>query len=138
MSKIFIDTNILVYSLDQFDPIKQETCRSLLKTLTGSLQGVISTQVMQEFYVTTVKKLGADPLLIKDILHAYGRFETVIITPDIIKEAIDCSIINRLSFWDSLIVVAAESAQCESLWTEDLNEGQVIRGVQVKNPFRPT
>jgi len=137
MSKIFIDTNILVYSLDQFDPIKQKKCRSLLKTLTGNLQGVISTQVMQEFYVTTVKKLGADPLLIKDILHAYGRFETVIITPDIVKEAIDCNIINRLSFWDSLIVVAAESAQCESLWTEDLNDGQVIRGVQVRNPFSP-
>ncbi len=137
MSKIFIDTNILVYSLDQFDPIKQEKCRSLLKTLTGNLQGVISTQVMQEFYVTTVKKLGADPLLIKDILHAYGRFETVVITPDIVKEAIDCNIINRLSFWDSLIVVAAESAQCESLWTEDLNDGQVIRGVQVRNPFSP-
>jgi predicted nucleic acid-binding protein len=137
MSKIFIDTNILVYSLDQFDPIKQKKCRSLLKTLTGNLQGVISTQVMQEFYATTVKKLGADPLLIKDILHAYGRFETVVITPDIVKEAIDCNIINRLSFWDSLIVVAAESAQCESLWTEDLNDGQVIRGVQVKNPFSP-
>jgi len=137
MSKIFIDTNILVYSLDQFDPIKQKKCRSLLKTLTGNLQGVISTQVMQEFYVTTVKKLGADPLLIKDILHAYGRFETVVITPDIVKEAIDCNIINRLSFWDSLIVVAAESAQCESLWTEDLNDGQVIRGVQVRNPFIP-
>ena len=137
MSKIFIDTNILVYSLDQFDPIKQKKCRSLLKTLTGNLQGVISTQVMQEFYVTTVKKLGADPLLIKDILHAYGRFETVVITPDIVKEAIDCNIINRLSFWDSLIVVAAESAQCESLWTEDLNDGQVIRGVQVRNPFSP-
>ena len=136
MSKIFVDTNILVYSLDQFDPVKQKKCRSLLKTLVGDFQGVISTQVMQEFYVTTVKKLGADPLLIKDILHAYGRFETVIITPDTIKEAIDCSIINRLSFWDSLIVVAAESAQCEKLWSEDLNDGQVIRGVQVENPLR--
>jgi len=91
---------------------------------------------MQEFYVTTVKKLGADPLLIKDILHAYERFETVIITPDSIRDAIDCSIINRLSFWDALIVVAAESARCEKLWSEDLNDGQVIRGVQIENPLK--
>ncbi len=136
MSKVFIDTNILVYNLDRFDPNKQKKCRSLLKTLTDDFQGVISTQVMQEFYVTTVKKLGADPLLIKDILHAYERFETVIITPDTIKDAIDCSIINRLSFWDALIVVAAESARCEKLWSEDLNDGQVIRGVQIENPLK--
>lgn len=136
MSKVFIDTNILVYSLDRFDPIKQKKCRSLLKTLADDFQGVISTQVTQEFYVTTVKKLGADPLLIKDILHAYERFETVIITPDTIRDAIDCSIINRLSFWDALIVVAAESARCEKLWSEDLNDGQVIRGVQIENPLR--
>ncbi len=136
MSKVFIDTNILVYSLDRFDPIKQKKCRSLLKTLTDDFQGVISTQVMQEFYVTTVKKLGADPLLIKDILHAYERFETVIITTETIRDAIDCSIINRLSFWDALIVVAAESARCEKLWSEDLNDGQVIRGVQIENPLK--
>ncbi len=136
MSKIFIDTNILVYSLDKFDPVKQKKCRLLLKTLTGDFQGVISTQVIQEFYVTTVKKLGADPLLIKDILHAYERFETIIITPDTIRDAIDCSIINQLSFWDALIVVAAESARCQKLWSEDLNDGQVIRGVKIENPLR--
>lgn len=53
----------------------------------------------------------------------------------IIKEAIDCSIINRLSFWDSLIVTAAESAQCEILWTEDLNDGQIVRSVRIVNPL---
>lgn len=135
MSKIFIDTNILVYSLDQFDPVKQKKCRSLLETLVDDFQGVISTQVLQEFYVTAVKKLGADPLLIKDILHAYERFEMVIITLDTIGEAIDCSIINRVSFWDALIIVAAESAQCEKLWSEDLNDGQIIRGVRIENPL---
>ena len=59
----------------------------------------------------------------------------MIITPDIIKEAIDCSIINRLSFWNALIVAAAESAKCQRIWTEDLNDGQVIRGVKIKNPL---
>ena len=136
MAKIFIDTNILIYSMDQYDPEKRQKCRALLKTLRNNLQGVISTQVMQEFYVAGTKKLGADPLVVKDILNSLERFETVIIKPDIIKEAIDCGIINRLSFWDALIVAAAESANCEKLWTEDLNDGQVIRGVLIENPIK--
>ncbi len=135
MAKVFIDTNILVYSLDKFDTEKQEKCRKLLRSFTGDLRGVISTQVMQEFYVAATKKLGADALTVKDILHSFERFETIIITPEIIKDAIDCSIINKLSFWDALIVAAAESAGCENLWTEDLNDGQVIRGVRVVNPL---
>jgi predicted nucleic acid-binding protein len=60
----------------------------------------------------------------------------VVVTPILIKEAIDCSIINRLSFWDALIVVSAESANCETLWTEDMNEGQIIRGVCIENPLK--
>lgn len=136
MSKIFIDTNILVYCMDDFDPKRKERYRMLLKTLTNDLQGVISTQVMQEFYVAATKKLGVDALLAKDILHSFEQFETVIITPQIIKDAIDCSIINRISFRDSLIVLAAESARCEKIWTEDLNDGQVIRGVRVENPLK--
>ncbi len=133
MSKIFIDTNLLVYSIDKHDPHKRWKCRNLLLSLTGDHKGVISTQVMQEFYVAATTKMGADALIVKDILHAFERFEIVRITPDMIKNAIDCSIINRISFWDSLIVVAAEAAHCEILWTEDLNDGQIIRGVRVKH-----
>jgi predicted nucleic acid-binding protein len=135
MSKVFIDTNILVYSMDNYDKAKQERSRNFIKTLLSDQLGVISTQVMQEFYITATKKLNVDPLIVKDILHSFQRFETVIITPEIIKEAIDCSVINRISFWGSLIVVAAQSANCSRLWTEDLNHGQVIRGVMVENPL---
>ena len=131
MSKIFIDTNILIYSMDVFDPAKRKKCRALLKSAKKKFQGV-----MQEFYVTSTKKLGADPLLIKDILHSFEQFEIVIVNPAIINDAIDCGIINRLSFWDSLIVVAAESARCGTLWTEDLNDGQVIRSVRIENPLK--
>ena len=136
MAKVFIDTNILIYSMDQFDAVKQKKCRALLKTLKGEQRGVISTQVMQEFYVAATKKLGAQPLTVKDILNSCERFVTVIVAPAIIKEAIDCSIINRLSFWDALIVAAAESANCEKIWSEDLNDGQVIRGVRIENPLK--
>jgi predicted nucleic acid-binding protein len=136
MAKVFLDTNILVYSLDQSDAGKQKQCRRLIKSLTAENSGVISTQVMQEFYVAATTKLGADPLLIKDILRSLQRFETVVVSPMLIKDAIDCAIINRISFWDALIVVSAESAHCETLWTEDLNHGQVIRGVRIENPLK--
>jgi predicted nucleic acid-binding protein len=135
MSKVFLDTNLLVYTMDSYDTEKKQQCRSLLKTVTRDMQGVISTQVMQEFYVAATRKLGADPLTTKDVMNSFTRFEVVGVTPDIINSAVDCSILNRLSFWDALIVAAAESAHCDFLWTEDLNNGQVIRGVKVENPL---
>jgi len=136
MAKVFLDTNILVYSLDQSDAGKQKQSRRLIKSLSAENSGVISTQVMQEFYVAATAKLGADPLMIKDILRSLERFETVVVSPMLIKDAIDCAIINRISFWDALIVASAESAHCETLWTENLNHGQVIRGVRIENPLK--
>ncbi len=73
MSKVFIDTNILVYAMDAFDTAKQKRCRDLLRSLNSDMRGVISTQVMQEFYVIATKKLGADPLVVKDLLNAFER-----------------------------------------------------------------
>jgi len=58
MSKVFIDTNILVYSMDQFDPAKQQKCRSILKTVSTDLSGVVSTQVLQEFYVAATRAVN--------------------------------------------------------------------------------
>lgn len=136
MFKVFVDTNILVYCMDDSDKKGKARCRTLIDALVGDMYGVISTQVLQEFYVAATKKLGADPLAVKDILHSFRRFETVLVTPEIIKDAIDCSLINRISSWDSLIVVAAESARCEKIWTEDLNDGQIIRGVRIENPLK--
>ncbi len=136
MSKVFIDTNLLVYSMDAFDPVKQDASRLLLRSAAQDYQGVISTQVMQELYVATTRKLGADPLVIKDVLHSFQHFEVVTITPNIIDSAIECSIISRIPFWDALIVVAAEAAHCPLLWTEDLNDGQIIRGVRIENPLK--
>lgn len=135
MSKVFLDTNLLVYAMDGYNKEKQEQCRVLLKTVTRDMKGVISTQVMQEFYVAATRKLGADLLMTKDVMNSFNRFEVVSVTPDIINSAVDCSILNRFSFWDALIVAAAESAHCDLLWTEGLNSGQVIRGVKVVNPL---
>lgn len=135
MSKIFVDTNILVYALYSKDRKVKQRARSQLKELEERYEGVISTQVLQEFYVVATKKLGIQPLLTKRILLKLENLEVVTIGTRLIYEAIDCSITNEISFWDSLIVVAAQSAKCDTLWTEDLNPGQVIRDVQIVNPL---
>jgi predicted nucleic acid-binding protein len=88
---------------------KQAQSRSCLKTVLNGNRGVISTQVIQEFHVTATRKLGIDPLISKEIIHSFSKFEIVLITPEIIDRAINCQIINRLSFWDALIMSAAES-----------------------------
>ena len=135
MSKIFVDTNILIYAADAAEPGKQRKSQALLRSLCDERIGVISTQIMQEFYVIAVRKLGIDPILAKSLIHALQKYETVVVDAALIEEAVDCSILNRLSFWDALIVASAEKANCQFLWTEDLHHGQVIRGVKIENPF---
>ena len=133
--KIFIDTNLLLYSLDSFDQDRKKHSRSILKIISDKYTGVISTQVMQEFYVAATKKLNADPVIIKGILTQLTNFEIISISPELVFSAIDCSILNRLSFWDALIIASAASAKCKEVWTEDLNHDQIILGVRIKNPF---
>ena len=135
MSKVFLDTNILCYSMDHGDKRKMKASRKLLERMQAEGKGVISTQVLQECYMTATKKLGMDALHAKGIIASFEHFEIVTVTGSLIREAIDCQILHRISFWDALIVVAAESARCDRLWTEDLNMGQIIRGVRIENPL---
>lgn len=138
MSKIFIDTNILVYAADMSEPLKSKQSRVIIKTLQNNQVGVISTQILQEFYVAATKKLRIDPLIAKSIIHNMRNLEIVAVDAELIEEAVDCSVLNRLSFWDALVVVSAEKANCQTLWTEDLNHGQTIRGVKIENPYLET
>lgn len=135
MSKIFIDTNIFVYTIDNYNPGKKNKCRKFLKNIVKNHKAVISTQVIQEFYVVGTTKLDLDPILVKNILHKFENIEIVVVDIALIKEAIDISILNKLSFWDALIIAAADSAKCENLYTEDLTHGQIIRGVKIENPL---
>jgi predicted nucleic acid-binding protein len=133
--KLFFDTNVIVYALDKADRRKRDRCRALLRAAAVSGRGVISTQVLHELFVVTTRTLGIDPLDAKAVVAAQENFEVVVMTPALIREAIDCSVLARLSFWDALVAVAAESAACAFLVTEDLNDGQLIRGVKVRSPF---
>ena len=135
MSKIFIDTNILVYTLDQKNIVKRDMARKIVKKVVESHQPVISTQVIKEFYVVASTKLKADPIVVKNIIHNFHNMEIVNNDLDLIEQAIDISILSQLSFWDSLIIAAAEKANCEYVLSEDLNSGQNYRGIKLLNPF---
>ncbi|MDJ0763921.1 MAG: PIN domain-containing protein [Myxococcota bacterium] len=135
-SKVFVDTNILIYSTDTHDPNKRSRCRRVLRALVRESRCALSTQVLQEFYVVATKKLGLDPIIAKEIIDSFENVEVVQVTTNLIKAAIDTSVVNLLSFWDALIVVSAESAACSYLLTEDMNHQQVVRGVRILNPFK--
>lgn len=135
MSKIFIDTNILVYTLDSKDPQKQAKARGIMRKVVNMHQPVISTQVLKEFYVVATTKMKADRIIVKNIIHNFSNIEIVQNDLELIEQAIDISVISQLSFWDSLIIAAAEKAKCKYIFSEDLNSGQTFRGVMVVNPF---
>jgi len=129
----FIDTNILVYEWYGGDPFKQERARSLVKKLAN--RGVISSQVAQEFAWTARKKLGMTSVEISRILDSYRVFKYVPIEIWHVGNALRRAESNIISFWDALIVEAANHAGCKVLYTEDLNHGQEIQGVRIINPF---
>jgi predicted nucleic acid-binding protein len=133
--KIFIDTNVLVYSLDNKDEAKRDKARKLLRKIVDMHQPVLSTQVIKEFYVAATSKLKADSFIVKNIIHNFRNMEIVNNDLELIEQAIDISAISRISFWDALIVAAAEKANCAFIFSEDLNSGQTYRGVKVVNPF---
>jgi predicted nucleic acid-binding protein len=122
--------------MDKKSHIKREKCRSLIRKAADDGDAVISTQVLQEFYVVSTKKLHIAPVVSKSIIHTFENMEIVTIGKELINEAIDASIQYRLSFWDALILVAAESARCEILYSEDFSHGQIMRNVKLLNPLK--
>ena len=134
-TRVFIDTNVLVYSIDRADPAKRKQALDWIATLARTGAGVISTQVLQEFYSAATRKLGVAPLVAKEHVRDFRIFDTVVVTHEIISEGIDFSILDQLSFWDGLIVAAATTAGCTELLSEDMSDGRDIRGVTVRNPF---
>jgi predicted nucleic acid-binding protein len=133
--KVFFDTNVLVYAQDLDAPHKRERSRQLMAEVAAVGCGVISTQVLQEYYVTATRKLGVAPLAAKSVVQSFRMFEIVQLSPDLIEQAIDRSVLSQLSFWDALIVAASAASGCTTIYSEDLNVGQVIGGVKVVNPF---
>jgi predicted nucleic acid-binding protein len=135
--RIFLDTNVLVYLYDQDSPEKQAKSRSLLESRSLTADLVISTQVLQEFYVTVTRKFSRyiseeDTVL---AMRGLGDFLTVPVTVPLIFDAIELGRRFQISFWDALIAQAALVAGCNRLLTEDLQHGLRIGGLTVENPF---
>jgi predicted nucleic acid-binding protein len=134
----FVDTNVLVYSLVRDHPAKHAAARQLLSTLIDEDRLRVSTQVLQELFVTLTRKTrqrcsAEEALQYLDDLTAWPL---VIVDYPAIREAAQLSRDAVLSFWDALIVVAARRSGASTLYSEDLNTGQQILGVEIVNPFR--
>jgi predicted nucleic acid-binding protein len=132
--RIFLDTNILVYAFDRDEPSKR--ARSLA-ILSGDDELVLSTQVLQEFYVAVTRKLKR-PLSEADAEAAVRelvRLEVVGVDTTMVLDAIVTHRAHSLSFWDALIVRSASAAGCDRLFSEDMQHGRDLHSVRIENPY---
>jgi predicted nucleic acid-binding protein len=134
----FVDTNILVYAIAGDDPDRSPVAQELLRKLMRDRSLRTSTQVVQELYVTLTRK-GKSPLLPAAALRYIDQIAAwpVAVTDfRSVRRAIELSISSMISFWDALIIVAAEGSGAKKLYTEDLQAGLELLGVRIVNPFR--
>jgi len=135
--KIFIDTNILVYGHDVDAGQKHQIARSTLVELWEQRTGVMSVQVLQEFYVTMTRKV-LRPLpsnKVRNIIQDYFSWHIEMNDPLSVLVASRIEENYRISFWDALIVTAASKANVSKILTEDLQAGRLIEGILIENPF---
>ncbi len=135
MKKIFIDTNLIVYANDSHDPEKQYRAIELITELMNDGLGVISSQVLQEYANTALSKLNQQHTIVLRQLTLLESFEVVLLQPVLIRRAIEIRSAYAISFRDACIISAAESAGCDSIYSEDLNAGRYYSGIKLSNPF---
>jgi predicted nucleic acid-binding protein len=133
--KAFFDTNVLLYMYSRADVRKQARARDLYREYALAGRMLLSTQVIQEFFVASLRKLLLPRRQVREITTALLDSPLVIVGPFHIRAAIEKEDRYNISFWDALIVAAAESAGAELLYTEDLNHGQQYGEVVAQNPF---
>jgi predicted nucleic acid-binding protein len=138
--KYFVDTNILVYAHDTSAGAKHDRAKALVEDLWSQRSGVVSTQVLQELCVNIRRKAKhpVDLRTAREIVADYLSWDVVTNTAESILEALQLEERYQISFWDALIVQAAEASGAAVLYSEDLSDGQTYRGVRVVNPLRPT
>jgi len=135
-TRVFIDTNILIYRFDGRDPEKQATAAALLDD--DELDIVISTQVLSDFFAVVTRKLKP-PMPIDSAIaavEALSELEVLPVTRNLVLDATRTARDHQLSYWDALILESASRAGAAELITEDLSHGSTLRGVTIRNPFR--
>jgi predicted nucleic acid-binding protein len=135
--RAFVDTNVWVYAVDTSDKAKQARAIEVIERETR--RGlVVSAQVMSEYYVTTTRKLQtplAPEAALEDVRDMM-RQSVVALDARLVEAAIVGAQAWGLSYWDAMLVVAARTAGAGRLLSEDLQDGRVIDGVTIENPFR--
>jgi predicted nucleic acid-binding protein len=133
----FVDANVLVYAFDSSAGAKQKAAADLLARLWDSGTGCLSIQVLQEFFVTVTRKVP-HPLSIEEAADRIREFAMWKIFSPVADDVLAAIVLHKrakLSFWDAMVVQAAAQTECDILWTEDLSDGQLVRGVHIRNPF---
>lgn len=135
--KVFLDTNILIYAHDLDAGIKHNIALQIVKDLWENKNGVLSTQILQEFYINVTKKIPSpiSPLEAREIIRAYLNWDIKENHPMSIIRASEIEEKYCISFWHALVVLAAYEAKVDKILTEDLNAGQIIEGILIENPF---
>ena len=135
---VFVDTNILLYSRDASEPEKQALASARLDELWEAHTGRLSVQVLNEFFVNATRKLdpGLSPEEAWDDIEALSAWEPLPLDMAILARAFSVQQRYGLSWWDSLIVAAAEASGCSRILSEDLSDGASYFGIIVENPFK--
>jgi predicted nucleic acid-binding protein len=136
---VFVDSNILIYAHDLDAGAKRLRAAACLRELWDSGVGRMSTQVLQEFCVNVTRKIPG-PLSgpeAREVVRNYACWVHSLITSATVIRASEIGEAWKLSFWDSMIVAAAEQSAATELLTEDLNHGQIVAGIRIRNPFVP-
>jgi predicted nucleic acid-binding protein len=133
--RAFLDTNIFVYAVDNAEADKQKLAQTVLRTTSDA---VVSTQVMNEFFVVATRKLATPlhPDTAAEVIEEMAKLVCVAVDAALVQSAIRAGRRWQLSHWDSLMVEAARHAGCDRLLSEDLTHGAVYDGLRVENPFR--
>jgi predicted nucleic acid-binding protein len=134
-ARSFFDTNVLLYADDESAPVKQRRSRDLVAEHRRDGTGVISLQVLQEYFVNVTRKLGVDPRIARRKLELLAELDVAVPqVPDVLA-AIDLHRLHGFSFWDALILRTAQQAGCSVLLSEDFQHGREIDGIAIINPF---
>jgi len=138
MSGEFVDTNILVYAHDKSAGGKREAAADLLLRLLDDSKGLLSVQVLMEFFVAVTRKIPKplSPKTASQVIRDLSFWTVFSPAAEDVLAGIGIADKYRISFWDAMIVRAAQATGASVLWSEDLNHGQIYEGVEVKNPFR--
>jgi predicted nucleic acid-binding protein len=131
----FVDTNVLLYLTDRSDPVRQARAEEWLDFLWRGGNGSLSWQVLHEFYVNAVRKLGVAGDEARFLVGAFLEWHPVDSSAELLKRAWDWTDAAQLSYWDALILAAAEMAGCDYLLSEDFTAGRRYGSIQVVNPF---